>query len=113
VASHTKEASLLGAIAQVRFVPFAYQWMFDGRAISSNAFAAEAIREAGNHSAMLTIDYAVAYRFDLAAAFISVGKIKSSASLSLLAEAPPVSPAKQVPHLVAGTCAEHPSSYRC
>ncbi|MFM6966970.1 MAG: hypothetical protein ACKOWI_06400 [Rhodoluna sp.] len=110
-ATHTRTATVLGAPAQVRFVPIAYRWRLDAVAIATSAFAVMPLKTAGAHRVDLEIDYEASYRIDLASPFISVGQITVSASSDLTATAPVLARAR--PHLVAGTCSTHPSSYRC
>ena len=110
--THDRQATLLSSPAQVRFTPSAYRWSLDGKPISTSQLAVASLTNVGVHSVVLAVDYLASYRFDLSAAFTSAGLITVSASQQLSAFAPSAT-AKGVAHLVAGSCASHPSTYRC
>lgn len=112
VATQLRDATLLGGPAQVKFVPTNFRWMIDGTNFASQPFAAAAVSSSGLHRVTLEVDFAVSYRLDLVSPFTAVGLIAGVASTSFTANVPAPLP-KAVPHLVAATCAEHPSAYRC
>ena len=112
LANQVRDATILGSPAQVKFIPANFRWLLDQRQIGSQLFAVGAIDSAGQHQVRLEIDFAVSYRFDLSSPFISLGFIAASAGTAFTAVAAPVA-VRGMPHLVSGSCAEHPSNYRC
>lgn len=109
---HERSAVILGRFGNVRFTPIEFFWSVS--APNDSAIAVAAFSSGGAKTVSLQVSYSASTRFSLDEPWKFVGRVLVESETQVVVfDASPSTQPRAVPRLVAGSCQNRPSAYRC